>query len=216
MKSAPENSLIEGQRPILATSSQATAPCQQNDVAELTKLHSEVLEGARISLRKAVLIGEILIRLKKQSEHGGWQKFVDENLPFKCRTASNYMALYREREELLKPETVTDLGLTDAYRRLRNTGESPAINAPGLPGNTPDAADHQDQEESKEPDAENEQRTPKLAKQQLVTNIGWALLRDLEKLTCEQLAVFEKDLNAFKSEWLTRLSPDAKHSKSKN
>lgn len=86
-----------------------------NRVDEIKRLHSEILNSLRMSLEKAMKIGELLTEQKENLKHGEFAAWVNDNLPFTDRTARNYMRVYQERDRL-KTETVSDL--TDAYQRL--------------------------------------------------------------------------------------------------
>jgi len=84
---------------------------------EITQLHNEIGGYLKMSLEKAIRIGELLVEQKNSLKHGGFISWVKDNLPFTDRTARNYMGLYRERDRL-KTETVSDLGVTGGYRML--------------------------------------------------------------------------------------------------
>ena len=112
---------------------------ETTDIAELKTLHGEIIDAVRMSLKKAIRIGEILFRIKKTCRHGNWHNFITEHLPFDCRTASNYMGCYQRRNELLKSEIVSDLSLSEAYRKLRSPSKTPAFKKSGPPGGASDA-----------------------------------------------------------------------------
>lgn len=84
---------------------------------EITQLHNEIGRYLKMSLEKAIRIGELLTEQKDSLKHGGFISWVKDNLPFTDRTARNYMMLFRHRDEL-KTETVSDLGVTGGYRML--------------------------------------------------------------------------------------------------
>ncbi len=86
-------------------------------VQEITQLHNEIGSHLRMSLEKAIRIGELLVGQKDSMKHGGFMSWIKGKLPFTDRTARNYMRLYRERDQL-KTETVSDLGVTGGYRML--------------------------------------------------------------------------------------------------
>lgn len=86
-------------------------------VQEITALHNEIGSYLKMSLEKAIRIGELLVEQKDNMGHGGFTSWVESNLPFTDRTARNYMRLFRQRDEL-KTETVSDLGVTGGYRML--------------------------------------------------------------------------------------------------
>lgn len=84
-------------------------------VAEIKRLHSEILNAARTSLDKAIRIGELLREEKSRLAHGQWLPWLEANAPFTDRTATNYMRLFNERDRI-KSESVSDL--SSAYRLL--------------------------------------------------------------------------------------------------
>jgi hypothetical protein len=107
------------------------AEITENVVTEIRTLHAEILGTARMSLEKAIRIGELLYQIKKDEGHGNWLSWLEENLPFSHSTASNYMGCFDRRAELLaKFPTVGNL--REAYGLLtsstahvsHNSGES--------------------------------------------------------------------------------------------
>jgi len=80
---------------------------------EINQLHGELNSLARTTLDKAVRIGELLTDQKKECGHGKWLPWLEGNVEFDRRTATNYMRIYGERD---KWETISHL--TDAYRLL--------------------------------------------------------------------------------------------------
>lgn len=84
---------------------------------EITQLHNEIACHLKISLTKAIRVGELLWQQKESKKHGEFIPWVQEHLPFTDRTARNYMRLYRERAKL-KTENVSDLSVTGGYRML--------------------------------------------------------------------------------------------------
>lgn len=84
-------------------------------IEKITKLHTEITRGLKITIGKAIEIGELLTQQKKQMKHGEFTPWIKANLPFTERTARNYMRIFQERE-LLKTEMIADL--TGAYKLL--------------------------------------------------------------------------------------------------
>ena len=65
---------------------------------EIINLHSEI-KGLFIgSLERAIRIGELLFQEKKAIPHGKFLSWIEKELPFKTRTAQNYMEVYKNRE----------------------------------------------------------------------------------------------------------------------
>jgi len=82
---------------------------------EVLQLHAEIGESFRMSVEKAIRIGELLTSIKQRIGHGQWGSWVEENLPFSQRSAERYMALTAVQ---IKIDSVSDLSLFDAYRLL--------------------------------------------------------------------------------------------------
>lgn len=93
-----------------------TKTIEKNRINEILSLHDEISRYLRLSLDKAIKIGELLIEQKKLTKHGEFTTWVSDNLPFTERTARNYMNLYRKRD-LLKTETISVL--SEAYNLLK-------------------------------------------------------------------------------------------------
>lgn len=80
---------------------------------EILRLHSEIVDSFRMSLEKAIRIGELLTSIKQELGHGQWGSWVEENLPFSQRTAERYMAI-----TAIKIDSLSNLNLFDAYKLL--------------------------------------------------------------------------------------------------
>lgn len=104
----------------MKTATPPTTKVQANSLAQIKRLHSEILVAARKSLTSGIEIGRLLFEQKKSLPHGQWAQWLNANVPFTPRTATNYMRLWDERERL-KTETVSDL--TTAYRLLSPPSE---------------------------------------------------------------------------------------------
>ena len=87
---------------------------------EIVRLHGEIEGLFKMSLDKAMRIGELLAEQKATMKHGEFTPWVKGNLPFTDRTARNYMRVYRNQKRL-KTETVSVLG--QAYRLLSGQEE---------------------------------------------------------------------------------------------
>jgi Protein of unknown function (DUF3102) len=85
-------------------------------VAEINRLHAEILEAARMTLDKALQVGALLASEKLKLRHGEWLPWLEANICFNERTARNYMRLH-EHQLLIKTENVSDL--SSAYALLR-------------------------------------------------------------------------------------------------
>ena len=79
---------------------------------QIIQLHSEISEYMKISLEKAMKIGELLLEQKKRILRGGYTQWVEANMPFTVRTGQNYTKLFLYKEHL-QAEKITSL--CDAY-----------------------------------------------------------------------------------------------------
>ena len=93
-------------------------------VSEIVALHGQILTTARTTLDKAIRIGQLLTEQKASLKHGEWLPWVEANLPFDRRTATNYMAVYSKREMVSHLDNPTD-----AYRLL---AEPKVTERPGI------------------------------------------------------------------------------------
>ncbi|MEX0784678.1 MAG: DUF3102 domain-containing protein [Dehalococcoidia bacterium] len=113
-----------------------TAP--KSTVAEIVRLHGEVVDSLRLSLDKAIRIGELLAAQKKELKHGEFGPWIADNLPFTNRTAQNYIRLFRYRDKL-KSENVSSLAR--AYRLIgrkeRPRRSTPPTKKPTKPADDP-------------------------------------------------------------------------------
>ena len=86
-----------------------------NRAKEIARLHSEIECSLRLSLGKAIRIGQLLTEQKAELAHGEWDDWVRDHLSFSIATSRNYRRLYRERGQL---KSLNVSGLSDAYRKL--------------------------------------------------------------------------------------------------
>jgi hypothetical protein len=86
---------------------------EQDRVSEIITLHNEIVSYLRMSVKKAIRIGELLSEQKACLQHGEFLPWIKANLSFTERTAQNYMRLYTQRD-LLKNENVSYLA--EGYR----------------------------------------------------------------------------------------------------
>lgn len=94
---------------------------ERGRISEIITLHNEVAGYLRMSVEKAIRIGELLTEQKAGLQHGEFLPWIKANLPFTDRTARNYMAFYSNRN-LLKTENVSDL--SSAYKLLAGDTQS--------------------------------------------------------------------------------------------
>jgi len=88
---------------------------EKSRIQEIARLHAEIVGHLRMSLDKAIRIGQLLTEQKKSLKHGEFTPWLKANIPFTDRTARNYMRLHQERDRI-KTETVSDLA--GAYHLL--------------------------------------------------------------------------------------------------
>ena len=104
----------------LASSPMGEVQSSDTALTRIKELHLEVLGLAKTTLKKAIKIGEILSRQKRELGHGNWLPWVNR-LPFSYKTAERYMAVFENR---LKLDTVSNL--SEAYRLLAPPAEDRA------------------------------------------------------------------------------------------
>ncbi len=81
--------------------------------SEINLLHLEIATAYGMSLKRAIQIGELLSRQKKDLGHGKFLAWMRDRLTFSERSARNYMNLFKRRAEL---ESANVADLTTAYR----------------------------------------------------------------------------------------------------
>jgi hypothetical protein len=91
-----------------------------NAADEANRLHDEINAAIRTSIQKAIRIGEILTQQKAKCGHGNWIPWFKANIQFSLKTADRYRYLYERRDKFV---TITNLGLTDAYRLLTEVSD---------------------------------------------------------------------------------------------
>lgn len=95
---------------------------QKSRIQEIITLHEEIGGYLKMTLDKAIRIGELLTEQKEEIEHGEWLPWVEENLPFTDRHARNYMSLAKHRTAIeVKTETISDFNrISDALAIARS------------------------------------------------------------------------------------------------
>jgi hypothetical protein len=59
------------------------------------------MEMAKVSLIKAIRIGELLSHQKPRCGHGNWIPWLEANTPFSWKTANRYIQAYKKRSKLV-------------------------------------------------------------------------------------------------------------------
>jgi len=90
-------------------------PRNKEVVSSIKKLHQEIMNSFRMSLKNGIALGKILTNTKKELGHTNWLPWVEKYLPFSSRSATNYMNLFNWKDEI-KSATVTDL--QSAYKLI--------------------------------------------------------------------------------------------------
>jgi len=85
-----------------------TKQIEKSRVQEITQLHDEIGGYLKMSLEKAIKIGELLTEQKASLKHGEWLPWIESNLPFSTRTAEVYLKCYREREKIAESANLRD------------------------------------------------------------------------------------------------------------
>jgi hypothetical protein len=93
---------------------------------KINLLHDSIFQAGRTTIKNAIKIGELLTKRKVKAGHGNWLRWVEDNLSFSARTASNYVRIFERRNEL-KSETLSDL--TAAYKLLGILVEPEQLNS---------------------------------------------------------------------------------------
>ena len=88
---------------------------EKTRIDEIKELHQEIGGYLKMTLDKAIRVGELLLIQKENLKHGEWLPWIKENLPFSERLARDYMRFYDRREEL---KTANLADLTEARKLL--------------------------------------------------------------------------------------------------
>ena len=108
----------------LLTSVAPTAPAQMRpaDLAKaINAALSQMMASARITLARAIEIGELLVIAKERVGHGNFEAWVTDHCQLSYRSARRYMTLARDRTEIeaqAKMANVANLNVTTAQRLL--------------------------------------------------------------------------------------------------
>ena len=101
---------------------------------EIARLHREILSSLKMTIEKAIRIGELLVQAKAELEHGQWLPWLNNNVPFGVTTAWRYAACYEHRAKFSKLENMTDaLALIESMRHWQKQLPAPAVSKNGEP-----------------------------------------------------------------------------------
>ena len=70
----------------------------KSQVQKIIQLHNEVELVAQTIMQKAVIIGELLTKVKASLPHGTFGFHLEHTFPFKIRTAQMYMKAFEKRD----------------------------------------------------------------------------------------------------------------------
>jgi hypothetical protein len=88
-------------------------------VTDITNAHREACGAARTALDHARKAGELLLKAKSRTAHGGWLLWLTSNFDFTPRTAQSYMRIAEGWAALqAKSETASHLSLREALALL--------------------------------------------------------------------------------------------------
>jgi DUF3102 family protein len=100
--------------------------------------HQEIERASNSIIEKACATGKLLIEAKRRIKHGGWQRWMANNLLFTERTAQKYMLIAEHENKWRgKTDSESDLtlqGLIDLVTELTNKkpkAEKPAATDKG-------------------------------------------------------------------------------------
>jgi Protein of unknown function (DUF3102) len=82
---------------------------------QLNLWHGQLCQLGDDALDLSLRIGKRLSEIKAELKHGEWGQWVEQNLDFGIRTASNYMRVYKNQGYLLAEGVGS---LDEAYRKL--------------------------------------------------------------------------------------------------
>ena len=102
---------------------------QQSTIQEIVTLHQEIAGHLKMSLEKAIRIGELLTEQKNSLNHGEWLSWIKANLPFSDRTARVYVRCFENKDKLADSATLAsaikllarpEVYLTDACKDCKH------------------------------------------------------------------------------------------------
>jgi len=83
----------------------------KDPIQEINELHLDMCGFAKMSVEKAIRIGQLLTEEKAKLKHSEWIPWFQANIKFGLTTANNYRRLYRQKDKFTNV-----VNLTDAYR----------------------------------------------------------------------------------------------------
>ena len=102
---------------------------QNTKIQEIVMLHNEIAGHLKMSLEKAIRIGELLTEQKAGLKHGAWLPWIKANLPFSDRTARVYVRCFENKDKLAESATLAsamkllagpEVYLTDACKDCKH------------------------------------------------------------------------------------------------
>jgi hypothetical protein len=115
---------------------QKQAVARAEELAEEIRKEYERAWGFRKSeVRSCMKVGALLLQAKEAVPHGAWEEWISNNFPFTTRTASNWMRMHQNKEEVERllaereSETVSDsLTMREVLKALAPPKPKPSSN----------------------------------------------------------------------------------------
>ena len=101
-----------------------------NPAAEMNQLHDEICGELKMTIAKAIRIGELLVKQKEICGHGNWLPWIKANLKFTDKSAERYMKAFDKRSKF---DTVSNMSLVQFIEDAPSSEEeAPTDNEPKL------------------------------------------------------------------------------------
>ena len=118
---------MSAQKGAISMTNAMTKPSGSNYLPVLaTKInnaHRQAREAAKVSLQRAIEVGEYLIEAKEQVGHGDWLAWLTDNVAFSDRSAQAYMQCARHKDEInTKTAAAADLTLREGLETISFEG----------------------------------------------------------------------------------------------
>jgi hypothetical protein len=88
-------------------------------ISKMSDTHQSILRPSD-TLKKAMWIGEMLLKQKQELSHGEFVNFVKRNFSFSERTSRNYMSLYKNKDKIKEAQVKS---MRDAYQLTLGTAK---------------------------------------------------------------------------------------------
>jgi len=88
-------------------------------ISKIKDIHDDISRPSSI-LIKAMWIGEMLLKQKKELSHGEFANFIERNFSFSKRTAQRYMKAYKNKDKI---KTAQVRSIRSAYQLALGTNK---------------------------------------------------------------------------------------------